>query len=367
MEPANTPLPPHPNSGETPTHPRQSQPAHTLDADQTVGRPLGRARWWTTLRRIAPALVLFLLAPLVAEFLNGNLSISAIISLRLLAPLYGGGVILIREAARRTGRGWPTMLLLGLAFGVVEEGLVMQSLFNPAYADIGQRAGAAQLPGLGVNAWWTLFVLTLHVVWSTAVPIIVVEGLFPGRSTTPWLGNAGLTTVGIVFVLGAVVIFAANRQQERFLASTPQLLGTALTVAALITGAFLVGRRPRPRTHATPTAPRPWLVAAATLAALGLFAVCGFVLSGWTAVGAWAVLFITATVLVALWSQRQRWGAAHQVAMAAAALGVYAVSAFSVVPVMGAKGKVDLIGNTVFALGTLGLLVLLWRTVRRSA
>ncbi|SNR42784.1 hypothetical protein [Actinomadura mexicana] len=39
--------------------------------------------------------------------------------------------VLIREAARRTGRGWPTIVLLGAAFGLVQAGLIDQSLFNP--------------------------------------------------------------------------------------------------------------------------------------------------------------------------------------------------------------------------------------------
>ena len=39
------------------------------------------------------------------------------------ALLYGGGAILIREIARGAGRGWLAILGLGLAFGVLEEGL----------------------------------------------------------------------------------------------------------------------------------------------------------------------------------------------------------------------------------------------------
>jgi hypothetical protein len=44
-----------------------------------------------------------------------NVSIVEIGALPLLALLYGSGAILIREVARRTGRGWPTILVLGLA------------------------------------------------------------------------------------------------------------------------------------------------------------------------------------------------------------------------------------------------------------
>ena len=57
------------------------------------------------LRRIAPAVGLFFLAPLAAEFLLGNLPITLLAGLALLAPMYGGGALLIREVTRRVGRG----------------------------------------------------------------------------------------------------------------------------------------------------------------------------------------------------------------------------------------------------------------------
>ena len=59
-------------------------------------------------RRLAPAVLLTLLAPIVAEFLLGDFSIRKIGIALALLPLYGGGALLIREIARRTGRGWPT-------------------------------------------------------------------------------------------------------------------------------------------------------------------------------------------------------------------------------------------------------------------
>jgi hypothetical protein len=61
------------------------------------------------MRRALPAIGLFFLSPLVAEYLLGNLPITAIAALVLLAPLYGGGAVLIREVTRRAGRGWPTI------------------------------------------------------------------------------------------------------------------------------------------------------------------------------------------------------------------------------------------------------------------
>lgn len=47
------------------------------------------------------------------------------------APLYGTVAVLVREAARRAGRGRPTILLLCAAAGLAQAGLIDQSLFHP--------------------------------------------------------------------------------------------------------------------------------------------------------------------------------------------------------------------------------------------
>jgi hypothetical protein len=79
------------------------------------------------------ALGLAFLSPLVGEYLLGNISIRDLVAVPFLVPMYGGGALLIRELARRTGRGWPTILVLGLAYGVIEPGVFDGSLFNPSF------------------------------------------------------------------------------------------------------------------------------------------------------------------------------------------------------------------------------------------
>lgn len=314
-------------------------------------------------RRIAPALGLFLLSPLVAEFLLGNLSITAIVGLFYFAPMYGGGAVLIREVTRRTGRGWPTMILLAVAYGVIEEGLVIQTLFNPSYFDR-DLLSAAWVPTLGIGAWWTLFVLALHTVWSISVPIALIETLVPDRRTTPWLGGVGLTVAGVLFALGALLNFAGTYHQERFLASVPQLVGAAVAVVALVATAFLIGRHPRSRTDAL--APHPWLVGAVSLAASSLVMI-GRLARGWPTVAGCLVLYVAIVVLVMRWSRRQGWGAVHRLALAGGALLAYAWNAFLQVPVLGATGVVDLIGNVVFALAAVALLIWAWRAATAAA
>ena len=53
-----------------------------------------------------------------------------------MAPLYGPRPFLIRETARRLDLGWPSILLLAGAFGLIQAGVVDQSMFSQDYRDI---------------------------------------------------------------------------------------------------------------------------------------------------------------------------------------------------------------------------------------
>src|ERR1700740_90316 len=110
---------------------------------------------WT---RIAPVISLFLLAPLIAEYLLGSLPARMIRILAIMAAIYGSGALLIREVARRTGGGWGAIALLGLAYGLAEEGLLDQSLFNPDYLHL-RLLDYGWLPAIGTAAPWALYVL----------------------------------------------------------------------------------------------------------------------------------------------------------------------------------------------------------------
>src|SRR6187455_1059256 len=114
------------------------------------------------MRRIFPAVVLFLLSPLIAEVIFGATTWDHIGSFLVVAPLYGGGALLIREAVRRRGLGWSSIALLGAAYGIIEEGLALQSLFNPAAFNAGAYGGVA----FGVNWVWTEWTIGYHMLWS---------------------------------------------------------------------------------------------------------------------------------------------------------------------------------------------------------
>ena len=218
------------------------------------------------MKRVWPAIALFLIAPLVAEFLLGDLPINMLGALVILAPMYGGGALLIREVVRRRGGGWPNIVVLGMAYALFEEAFTTQTLFNPNYLHLNLHLlQPAYIPALGIGVWWTMHVLTLHTVWSISVSIALAESLVPDRATVPWLGRAGLAVTAVLFLLGAAASTAITLKFDPFLASKFQFAIAAFVCAILLGVSFRL-----PRRAASPTAesaPSPWLAAGAALLA----------------------------------------------------------------------------------------------------
>ncbi|MEV4356300.1 hypothetical protein [Nonomuraea sp. NPDC049625] len=319
------------------------------------------------MRRILLALGLALLSPLVAEFLLGDFPLTYLYFLLLLAPTYGGAAVVIREVARRKGLGWPSIVLMALAYGVFEEGIMTMSLFNPDYA--GQRLlDPGYVSALGIGVPWTLFVLALHTVWSVSVPIAVMEELAGERRTTPWLGRAGLSVAAALAALGAASTTLFSYQNGHFLASVPQLVSIVVIVVLLVVAAFRLPRPGRAPEWATGRAPSPWLVLGAALVA-GLVFELQTVIQGlpvWLTIAglvaaeagiAWAAL---------TWSAREGWDGRHRMALAGGALLTYAWHAFFSHPLVPSSLGLDLASHLVFGLGAVALLVVALQRVKSN-
>lgn len=314
--------------------------------------------------RVAPALVLVVLSPLVAEFLLGDFSVRQLYLLIVLLPLYGGGALLIREVTRRAGRGWPTMVLLAIAYGIFEEGVTTMSLFNPDYA--GQhllRYGF--VPALGTSFAWDAFVVAIHVVFSISTPILIAEGVAGRRRTEPWLKTPGLVVAVALFALGAVVDTGFQVATSRFVASPGQLIVVVALVVVLIVTAFAAFPR-RVRRSPEPGSWRPWLAFPVVLGLLSAFELARHLLPATGAPAAWLVvlmLVLPAGVgAVALaGSRRAGWAPMGCLAVASGAVGTYAwlsVTTFLQGRTdLGARtGPVDVAGQIVLIVAVFGLI-----------
>lgn len=307
------------------------------------------------MRRVAPAIGLFFLSPLVAEFLLGDFTVAQLPYLVLLAPAYGGAAVVIREVTRRAGRGWPTMVLLALAYGVLEEGLETQSLFNKDYLNA-HLLDHGYVPALGIAIPWTLFVLTLHAVWSMSVPIALVEE-GTGRRTTPWLGNPGLIVFAVLALIGAVGTFAVSYGNGHFMASPARLIAVVVVAGALVVAAFRV---PAARPSLPGTAPAPWVVLLLTLAGGALFE---FAPRPPVAIGVtlFAIDVVVVVAALLVWSRRAGWSGRHRLAAAAGGLLTYAWHSFLSRPVSAGPAVLVPLSHAFFAVLALLLLGLIYR------
>lgn len=207
--------------------------------------------------RFLPVMVLILLAPLVAEVLPGStpLTMPGLLLLDLL--IYGPGALLIRELVRRRGRGWASILLLGAIYGLIEEGLALQSLFNPAYNHVSLWGAYA----FGINwVYAGVTIIWIHPVWSVAIPILLTELLFPARRATLYLRRFGLIVIGIWYALGVAIVGFFARTSYPYNVP-PTLLGAVvLLVLVLVVIALFALPRRVPRPIRTLNAPQPWVV-----------------------------------------------------------------------------------------------------------
>jgi len=182
--------------------------------------------------RIPPALVLFFLSPTIGELLSGSAPpvefFNPIIFL-LLASLYGSGAILMRELTIRWRKGCASLLLLGAAYGIIEEGLMVKSFFDPNWPDLGFLGVFGRW--MGVNWVWAEMLTIYHAVFSIAIPVLLVELAYPSQRRVRWVGNRTLS--GFTALLTGVVLlgfFALTPYRPPL----PQYLLIALLMVLLI-------------------------------------------------------------------------------------------------------------------------------------
>lgn len=101
----------------------------------------------------------------------------------------------------------------------------VQSLFNSNY--LGQNLRLLQtayIPAIGIGGWWTIYVLTLHTVWSISMSIALTEAPFPDRETSPWLRRTGFIVTVLLFALGAILMTKITFKGDPFVATLRQLV-----------------------------------------------------------------------------------------------------------------------------------------------
>ncbi|MBN2550122.1 MAG: hypothetical protein JXB15_13240 [Anaerolineales bacterium] len=327
-----------------------------------------------------PALALFFLAPATGELLSGSAPPAEFFNpftLFLLAALYGSGAILIREMRVRWDKGWPTVFALGAAYGIIEEGLMVKSFFDPNWMDIGLLGTYGRWAG--VNWVWSLELTIYHAIISISIPILLVEMFFREQRDQPWLGRRGMSL--LAFLITADVLFGFLFLTPYRPPLIPYLMAIILVVLLYQLARRLPSRLPehwfKPNLSEGPTAGetgKPALPAKKWFWLAGFLGTLIFFLINWvwpnlnvpvltTLLG--SVVLVGAALKIIQWMSRSgAWDEAHQLALAAGALSFFIVLA----PLQEMdQTRVDnTSGMTAVGLAAIIFLIWLWKRVNKK-
>ncbi|MCI4330692.1 MAG: hypothetical protein L3K19_02450 [Thermoplasmata archaeon] len=246
------------------------QSPHTRSEEPEKRGPLRR---FTSYLAAHPILALLLLSPGIPEYLSSSSSVTALLTappvfLLFLAfnlGMYGPGVLLIREAKIRWGKGWATVILLGAAYAILEEGIALSTFFNSHASVVGALGSYGHFAGV---SWvWVAGLLMVHIVFSISLPILLLDLALPKTRGRPLLTARGIRYVVGILAIDILLLFLLVLKGEGFWMGWPVLTGSLLAIAALVLAARIAPPSLLLPSRGPPTA-RPWVFA---LLGLGLF------------------------------------------------------------------------------------------------
>lgn len=184
------------------------------------------------MKRYPPWLTLLILAPALGEIVSGHQPLRELLnplSVLILMLPYGFGALVTRELLRRWKKGWPSMLLLGAAYGLYEEAIVVRSIFNPGWAELNVLAHYSHVGGVT----WTYaeMLIHFHVLISISASIYMAEMLHPAARDRPWMSDTGL----VICIIGLLLWMPAGLLMTAFV---PPLPGYILSWTAILTLIF---------------------------------------------------------------------------------------------------------------------------------
>lgn len=200
-------------------------------------------------------LLLMVMTPGIPEYMTGSSKLSSLLydpssfflGLGFNIALYSAGALLIREFAIKYNKGWASILILGLAYGIMEEGISVHTFFISSGNPVGVLAVYGRY--LGVDWIWALGISFFHSIFSIGLPLLLLSIAYPRYSREPLLGRRGSFSVLAIYVLDVIVLnIVVNGIRTDSIPSAGlyiffMLLSIILVVAArLVPGKWLSGK-----------------------------------------------------------------------------------------------------------------------------
>jgi hypothetical protein len=193
-------------------------------------------------------LVLLLFSPGLIEYLSGSSPLTTLVlnppffvlQVLLNVGLYGPGVILIREARLGWKKGWATVLLLGFAYGILEEGIALGTMFNPSSSPVVSSGLSGYGHYAGVNWVWASQIDIIHSLFSISIPILLLDLALPETRGRSLLSGVQIPFTFAIWAGDVVLLNVLVWEWSGFWAGVPLILGGLLVMALFVVAARLV-------------------------------------------------------------------------------------------------------------------------------
>jgi len=189
---------------------------------------------------IKPILTLTLITPFLTEVLTTNMSVMTMLRPRVLIAMmtigYGFAVLLLREQAVRMRAGAISILLLGLIYGIYNEGIIAKTFLRVHGVPINSFDSYGLYEGMETG--WAIAISTWHAFFAFLFPIVIVYSLFPEEREEPWLGRIAFMVLAAVTLALSCVVFL-GKSDKNISGTGKQYLALAAVAAFL----YLLAKR----------------------------------------------------------------------------------------------------------------------------
>ena len=271
-------------------------------------------------------------SPICGEYLQAYLpftgnAVLLLVGLIVLAPLYGGAALLIREVAVRTGRGWRGIFLMAAAFGLLMPGVIDLAMWGEQRRDIAYWSElrlSTLVPSFGFSVFPMSSWVLGHVSMSICAPLAILEGLVPSLRGRPLLSWRGIAIVCVLLMISVGMIHS----DARALYDYQPTLGRTISVTIVVAVLFLLAltRLGRPLSVGSDRWTPAWGLCYAVMFAA--FLICELLSPSWLSLSILWMIVLTILGLSLWFSRSPDWGLRHTVALACGAIAARTVIGF---------------------------------------
>ena len=147
--------------------------------------------------------LMMVLPPLMMELLTANLPGFVFFHPVFLITVilgYSVPILAIRELAVRLRFSLAGIFIMGLAYGIFNEGIGAKTLLLMEKVPVSTFDNYGYF--FGINFPWVAYIITVHAIVSVLIPILIVHYLYPEVKTQPWFSKK--TGFALLFLATAV-------------------------------------------------------------------------------------------------------------------------------------------------------------------